>query len=91
MKEPILASIKFDTSELDKKIDELKSLFLEGIPEELTDVITSLLGNIIFVNSSTTRRTLGAVEIIYLLDFDLGTYNEILTTVRTLKTKFTHQ
>ncbi|MBD2822942.1 hypothetical protein ID852_20225 [Xenorhabdus sp. 42] len=91
MKEPILVSIKYDTSELDKKINELKAVFLEDIPELIADKITGLLGNIVFVNSSTTRRTLSAVEVVYFLDFDLGVYNEILTTARALKAKFTHQ
>ncbi|MBC8947205.1 hypothetical protein Xind_03760 [Xenorhabdus indica] len=90
MKAPILASIKFDTSELDKKLDELKTVFLEGIPESILNEITNLFSNIIFTNCSTTRRALGAVDIVYLLDIDSGAYNEILTAARTLKTNLAH-
>ncbi|MDE9496143.1 hypothetical protein KKJ09_21930 [Xenorhabdus bovienii] len=90
MKEPILASIKFDTSKLDKKIDELKAAFLEGIPETVLDEISDLFSNVIFANCSTTRRALGAVDVVYFLDIDAGTYNEILATAGTFKLKLTH-
>ncbi|MCP9270531.1 hypothetical protein M5U04_21300 [Xenorhabdus sp. XENO-1] len=91
MKEPILASIKFDTSELDKKIDELKAVFLEGIPEAVLDEISDLFSNVILANCSTTRRAFGAVDVIYFLDIDAGAYNEILATVRALKANLTHK
>ncbi|MDC9607338.1 hypothetical protein PSI21_20675 [Xenorhabdus griffiniae] len=91
MKDPILASIKFDTSKLDKKIDELKSAFPKGILEHIGDIITSLFSNVIFTDCSTTRSAFGSSEVVYFLDIDAGAYNEILTTVRALKTKLTHQ
>ncbi|PHM67156.1 hypothetical protein Xsto_00435 [Xenorhabdus stockiae] len=91
MKEPILASIKFDTSKLDKKIDELKSVFPEGIPDHVSGIIASLSSNIFFADSSTTRSTLGSVEVIYFLDFDAGAYNKVTMAIRALKRNLTHK
>ncbi|WP_275387763.1 hypothetical protein [Xenorhabdus bovienii] len=90
MKEPILASIKFDTSKLDKKIDELKSALPESILEHIGDIIASLSSNVFFADSSTTRSTLGTVEIVYFLDIDTRAYNEILVATRTFKTNLAH-
>ncbi|MDB6374484.1 hypothetical protein PH362_21765 [Photorhabdus bodei] len=89
IKKPILVSIKFDTSELDKKIDELidelKAAFLEDIPETVLNEISDLFSNVIFTNCSTTRGALGAVDVVYFLDINAGAYNEILATIRALK------
>jgi hypothetical protein len=90
MKEPILASVKYDTSRLDEKINELKTVFLEGIPESVFYEISGLFSNVILANCSTTRGTLGAVEVVYFLDIDVGAYNKILTTARALKAKLAH-
>ncbi|PHM64275.1 hypothetical protein [Xenorhabdus sp. KJ12.1] len=91
MKEPILASIKFDTSKLDKKIDELKSLFLEDIHEDFLGVITGLSENVIFTDNPATRSTGGAVEVVYFLDFDAGAYNKVTMAIRALKRNLTHK
>ncbi|WP_275369816.1 hypothetical protein [Xenorhabdus bovienii] len=90
MKEPILASIKFDTSELDKKIDELKSLFLENIREDFLSVIADLSKNIVFTDNPATRSADGAVDILYFLDFDTVAYNKVIMAIRALKRNLTH-
>ena len=85
MKGPILASVKFDTSRLDKKIEELKSTFSDGVLEHLLSVLPSLFSKIILADNSSPGTTIGINEVVYFLDLDAGAYNEILVTARALE------
>ncbi|QGW02797.1 hypothetical protein F9282_07295 [Proteus terrae subsp. cibarius] len=90
MKSPILASVKFDTSRLDKKIEELKSTFSDGVLEHLLSVLPSLFSKIILTDNPSTGTTFSINEVVYFLDLDAGAYNEILVTARALEANVTH-
>jgi len=87
----ILASISADTSILNDKLQALLEVLPEHVPDELLSMITGLLSDIVFVNSSPAIGTGGTFNIIYALDFNPATYSQAMTTARTFKTNLAHE
>ncbi|MCE2003126.1 hypothetical protein LWT89_18070 [Enterobacter asburiae] len=87
----ILASISADTSILNDKLQALLEVLPEHVPDELLSMITGLLSDIVFVNSSPTTGTGGTFNIVYALDFNAATYSQVMTTARAFKTNVAHE
>nr|WP_235843717.1 hypothetical protein [Morganella psychrotolerans] len=91
MKSQLLVSVKFDTSKVDKKIEEIQSTLPEGVFEFFRDVISGLLGEVILSDISSAGGALSVSEVVCTLDFDPGAYDKILSTARAFKAHLTHQ
>ncbi|EAA5550918.1 hypothetical protein ZY50_13390 [Salmonella enterica subsp. enterica] len=87
----ILASISADTSILNDKLQALLEVLPEHVPDELLSMITGLLSDIVFVNSSSTIGTSGTLNIVYAVDFNTATYSQVMTTARAFKTNLAHE
>ncbi|QIG29970.1 hypothetical protein FY044_17680 [Leclercia adecarboxylata] len=87
----MLACISADTSILKEKVDALLEVLPEHAPDELLSMITGLLSDIAFVNSSPTIGTGTTFNIVYALDFNAATYSQIMTTARAFKTNLAHE
>lgn len=89
-KAKMLASITADTSRIESKISALLEVFPEHVPDKLIDMITSLTGDVRFVNDPPAVGASGAFDIIYTLDFDPTTYSEVMSAARALKINIAH-
>ena len=87
----MLACVSADTSILKEKVDALLEVLPEHVPDDLLSLITSLLSDIVFVNSSPTIGTGGAFNIVYTLDFNAATYSQVMAAARAFKGNITHQ
>ncbi|HAT3770920.1 TPA: hypothetical protein I8627_003797 [Citrobacter freundii] len=90
-KPKMLASITADTSMMESKIPALLEVLPEHVPDDLLCMITSLLSDIVFVNSSPTIGAGGAFNIIYTLDFNAATYSQVMSAAKAFKGNITHQ
>ncbi|WP_158784625.1 hypothetical protein [Pantoea sp. BAV 3049] len=84
----MLASIKADTSGIEKKLGALLEMFPEGIPDEFAGVVSGLTDNVVLVNSATTVVTGGAFDVVCVLDFDCAFYDKVLSAARAFKADF---
>lgn len=91
MKSPLLVSVKFDTSKVDKKIEEIQSTLPEGVFEFFRDVVSGLPGEVILSDVPSTGGAPGVSEVVCTLDFDPGAYDKILSAARAFKAHLTHQ
>ncbi|MEZ2378889.1 hypothetical protein [Enterobacter sp. RCC_40] len=87
----MLVRVSADTSILKEKVDALLEVLPEHVPDELLSMITGLLSDIVFVNSSPTIGTGGTFNIVYALDFNAAAYSQIMAAARTLKINLTHE
>lgn len=86
----MLANVLADTSILKEKVDVLLEVLPEHVPDELLRMITGLLSDIVFVNSSPTIGTGGTFDIVCVLDFNAATYSQVMTAARAFKTNLAY-
>lgn len=81
----MLASIKADTSGIEKKLQALLEVLPEHLPDQFGSMLSDLVDNIILVNGSSAVAAGGAFNIVCVADFSGAVYDEVMSAARAYK------
>ncbi len=81
----MLASIKVDTSMIERKTQKLLEMLPEHIPNQVSRMLSELVDNVVLVNNSPAIAAGGSFDVICFADFDGAIYNKVLSAARALK------
>ncbi|CAH0199153.1 hypothetical protein SRABI13_01684 [Erwinia aphidicola] len=81
----MLASIKADTSGIERKLQALLELLPEHIPDQFGSMLSDLVDDIILVNGTPAVAAGGSFDIVCVADFSGTAYDKVMAAARAFK------